>query len=127
MQIVETYLAPSAIHGVGVFARHAIKKGTVVSRFMPPMDSQFPHELFESLTPVEQAYLRIYAYRSKFTKLWVLNGDNDRYMNHSSDPNTDMHPDGTSENIAVRDVAAGEELTCDYTLFDMEWRQKLGL
>jgi SET domain-containing protein len=127
MQVVETYIGPSRIHGTGVFAKHPIKKGTVISRFMPPMDSQFPHELFLSLTPVEQAYLRNFAYRSKFTKLWVLNGDADRYMNHSSDPNTDMHPDGTSENIALRDIEAGEELTCDYSGFDMDWKNKLGL
>ena len=127
MLIVETYLGQSPIHGLGVFAKYDLPKGTVLSRFMPPMDSQFHHQLMLSLTPVEQSYLKMYAYRSIFTKLWVLNGDNDRYMNHSTDPNTTMDPDGGSENIALRDVEAGEELTCDYSSFDMEWREKLGL
>lgn len=127
MLIVETFLRQSPIHGLGVFAKHDMPKGTVLSRFMPPFDAQFPHELMVSLTPVEQDYLKVYAYRSKFTRLWVLDGDNDRYMNHSADPNTSMHPDGTSENVSLRDIKAGEELTCDYRTFDLEWRFKLGL
>ena len=127
MLIIETFIEQSPIHGLGIFTKHALAKGTVISRFMPPFDAQFPHELLVALSPVEQQYLRIYAYRSKFTRLWVLNGDNDRYMNHSTDPNTSMHPDGTSENVALRDIAAGEELTCDYRGFDLEWRAKLGV
>jgi uncharacterized protein len=127
MLIVETYIGPSQIHGTGIFTKHALRKGQVVSRFMPPFDAQFPQELFEALSPVEQNYLKMYAYRSKFTKLWILHGDNDRYMNHSPNPNTTMDPDGSSENVALRDIAAGEELTCDYAGFDLQWKEKLGL
>jgi SET domain-containing protein len=39
-------------------------------------------------------------------------------MNHSFDPNCD---DGSgSYTVAIRDIAEGEELTCDYRLFDRD-------
>jgi len=37
-----------------------------------------------------------------------------------------MNPNGNTENLALRDLAAGEELTCDYRTFDADWREKLG-
>lgn len=53
-------------------------------------------------------------------------------MNHSDDPNT--KEDFTSEqtnpmgqDIATRLILKGEELTCNYKLFDDNWKIKLGL
>ncbi|MCC7383015.1 MAG: SET domain-containing protein [Deltaproteobacteria bacterium] len=125
MLVVETYLAPSRLHGFGVFTRHAIPKGAVVSRYMPPFDVIFPAGLLASLSDAEQRYLKHHTYRSLFSQAYVLPGDHDRFMNHSDTPNVGMHPAGTTENIALVDVAAGEELTCDYRTFDLEWQEKL--
>jgi len=36
-----------------------------------------------------------------------------------------MNPDGSASNLALRDISAGEELTCDYQSFDAEWELKL--
>lgn len=47
----------------------------------------------------------------------VLCGDNARFMNHSFEPNCD---DRTGVTFALRDILAGEELTCDYRVFDLE-------
>jgi hypothetical protein len=125
MLIVDTYLAESRIHGLGVFVRHGIEKGLVVSRFMPPFDVHFPEALLSRLSPAEQRYLATYAYRSRFSKLFILPGDHDRYMNHSDDPNVEMHPEGIAESVAARDIVAGEELTCNYRSFDLDWEAKL--
>lgn len=46
----------------------------------------------------------------------VLEFDNGRFMNHSPAPNTDFRDPETG--WAVRDIAAGEEITCDYGEFD---------
>jgi uncharacterized protein len=124
MLIIETYLAPSPLHGLGVFAAKAVLTGQVVSRFMPPFDVQFPVELLAALSPPEQRYLRHFAYRSLFSGLYILTGDNDRYMNHSATPNVGMNPDGTATNLALRPIAAGQELTCDYRTFDADWKLK---
>ncbi|PKM07970.1 MAG: hypothetical protein CVV14_06225 [Gammaproteobacteria bacterium HGW-Gammaproteobacteria-4] len=45
----------------------------------------------------------------------VVNLDNARYMNHSDTPNL-IEVDGC--NYTARDIAEGEELTCDYRVFD---------
>ncbi len=126
MLVVPTALRPSAIHGLGVFATQAIDAGAVVSRYMPPFDVTFPVDLLRALTPAERAYLKNFTYLSRFTGVYVLTGDHDRYMNHSDSPNVGMNPNGNTENIALRPIAAGEELTCDYRTFDAEWTEKLG-
>jgi len=46
-------------------------------------------------------------------------------MNHSDRPNVGMNPSGTADTVALRAIAAGEELTCDYRTFDLEWQEKL--
>ena len=58
----------------------------------------------------------------------VLSGDHTCFMNHAPDPNTGAPSDSTPPNVivALRDIAAGEELTCDYWAFDAEAREKLG-
>lgn len=125
MLVVPTELRPSAIHGLGVFALRALRAGEVVSRYLPPFDVQYPVELLAAVTPVERGYLRNFSYLSRFSGVWILPGDHDRYMNHSDDPNVGMNPNGNTENLALRDIAAGEELTCDYRTFDAAWREKL--
>jgi uncharacterized protein len=125
MLVVKTSLAPSPIHGFGVFAQEPVSRGQVISRFVPPLDVQFTVGLLESLSPVEQAYLQCYAYRSLYTGLYILTGDADRFMNHSEIPNVGMDPHEPTRSVALRDIAAGQELTCDYRTFDADWQLKL--
>jgi uncharacterized protein len=125
MLIIETYLASSSLHGLGVFTRGALTAGQTVSRFMPPFDIHFPADILSCLTPAERSYLKTYAYLSRFSRLYILPGDHDRFMNHRDDPNVGMNPSGAAAMIALRDIAGGEELTCDYRTFDLEWAEKL--
>jgi uncharacterized protein len=118
MLIIATTLQPSPVHGLGVFTAQAVRAGEVVSRYLPPFDVQFPAALLAVLSDAERAYLKNFAYRSRYTGLY--------YMNHSAAPNVGMNPSGNTENLALRDLAAGEELTCDYCTFDADWREKLG-
>ena len=56
----------------------------------------------------------------------ALSGSHDaRYFNHSEEPNTvDLDgPEGPT--VAARDIQPGEELTCDYRLFDADVLVKL--
>lgn len=125
MLAVENYLAPSALHGLGVFTRVPIAQGQMVSRFKAPFDVEFPPALLAELSAQERKYLKTYAYLSRFDGVYILTGDNDRFMNHSDTPNVGMNPDGTSTCLALRHIAAGEELVCDYRQFDLEWPEKL--
>ncbi len=126
MLIIPTELRPSPIHGLGVFTREPVSHGSVVSRFMPPFDTEFPPELLSILTEAERTYLRHYSYHSVFSGFYVLPGDHDRFMNHSDTPNVIMNTDGSATCVAACPIAAGDELTCDYRTFDAEWPLKLG-
>lgn len=54
----------------------------------------------------------------------------DAFMNHSCDPNTysadeiDEENGGSYKTVALRDIPAGEEITCDYDLFELDSRDK---
>jgi SET domain-containing protein len=128
MMLVRTRVAPSSIHGMGLFAVDALPKGTPVWRFEPGFDQEFSPGQFAALPPKAQAHLRWFAYVNKTTGGWVLSGDHTCFMNHSPAPNTGSLPGATEPvtTVTLRDVAAGEELTCDYWEFDAEAGAKLG-
>lgn len=113
MLLVTTYVAASAIEGVGVFAAEPIAAGERIWLLEPRLDRLFPIDELDGLPPAAQAFARRYGYVSgdDATK-WVLEFDNGRFMNHSLQPNTRFDaPDG---GYAIRDIAVGEELTCHY-------------
>ena len=58
-----------------------------------------------------------YGYQPSEEPVYIVCGDNARFMNHSDTPNCDDVDDLT---IALVDIAEGDEITCDYARFD--WR-----
>lgn len=57
--------------------------------------------------------------------MMILYADNSRHVNHAGLPNPVNTPDGMQE-IAARDIAAGEELICNYFVSDLEAAAELG-
>lgn len=114
---VPTVVAPSPIEGVGLFATLPIAAGTVIWEFTPGVDWRIPVEEFALFPDPYRSWLLRYVYREPDGH-YVLCGDNGKFMNHSFDPNCD-DVDGPFT-VARRDIAAGEELTCDYRLFDLD-------
>jgi SET domain-containing protein len=125
MLAIRARVGPSPIHGLGVFAVEAVPKGAIVSRFRPPLDVQFTRVFYDALSAAERAFLDCYAYRNRFSGLYILTGDHDRFMNHSDTPNVGLDPSGALAMVALTDLPAGTELTCDYTAFDADWARKL--
>jgi SET domain-containing protein len=68
-----------------------------------------------------------YSYFDDRVGLYELCSDDARFFNHADDPNTASveSPAGGHFDVATRDIATGEELTCDYRTFDRDWRAKL--
>ncbi len=128
MMLIRTRVAPSAIHGMGLFAVETIRRGTAVWRFELGFDREFTPEQFAALSPEAQTHVRWFAYVDRETGGRVLSGDHTCFMNHALDPNTGAPPDSTPPivSVALRDIAAGDEMTCDYWAFDAEAREKLG-
>lgn len=117
---VPTYLAPSLIHGTGVFTAVPIPAGTVIWEYDPPVDWEISPDEMESIPEPYQSRLRHFSYLDE-SGIYVLCGDNAKFMNHSFEPNCD-DPSG-AQTIANRDIAAGDELTCDYRAFDVDARE----
>ena len=118
MLFVATRLQASSIHGVGVFAAEPIKKGQIIWRAMRELklDTVVARSALPSLPPEAQRIVQHYGYRSPaMPDHYIIEFDNDRFMNHSNTPNTDF----TSSEIglATQDIAQGEEITCDYREF----------
>lgn len=127
--LIRTRVAPSVIHGMGLFAAEAVPKGTPVWRFEAGFDREFSPEVVASLPTGAREHLRWFGYISADTGRVVLSGDHSCFMNHSATPNTgapaESPPPFTT--VALRDLAAGEEITCDYSSFDADTAWKLGL
>jgi SET domain-containing protein len=112
---VGTFLAPSAIHGIGLFAAVPIVAGTLVWELDAPFDRALDEVALAALEPVAQLQIERYAYVDPKRQVRVLCADDARFFNHADDANCRdaVGSDGT-RTVAVRDIAAGEELTWDY-------------
>lgn len=117
MMLVPTYLAISDIHGVGLFSAEPIVKGTHVWEHMVGLEVVIDPAKLPTYPEPVQLYLKRYCYPHPLEAgKWVLDGDNGRFYNHSEDPNCDFKQ--PMFGIAIRDIAKGEELTCNYNDFD---------
>jgi hypothetical protein len=128
MMLIPTRVQPSAIHGLGLFTVAPVPRGTPVWRFEPGFDREFTAAEFAALPVLAQQHLRWFAFRDGAQGNWVLGGDLSIFMNHAAQPNTGApaNSSGPVTTVALRDLAAGEELTWDYFAFDAAVREKLG-
>lgn len=104
---------PSKIHSVGVFTNSAVRKGTRLIEYNGPRISpERANELYDGAP-------RTYLYGLDDGKT-VIDGEGiAAYLNHSCEPNCEI--DEVKARVwivAVRDIAAGEELLWDYNLYD---------
>lgn len=89
---------PSPIHGLGLFSTEPIAAGAIIGWCeVEPADPPGPHTLWCDAGPVNVT-----------CEL--------RYTNHSSDPNVVYYD--SLKVVALRDIAAGEELTYNYGKVD---------
>lgn len=96
--------------GDGVFATRAIPRGTIVWT-QDVLDSVYPAAALGSFTPPILKLLEHFAHideKGQFVLCW----DAGKLVNHSCTPT--LRGVGTWLQIARRDIAPGEEITCDY-------------
>lgn len=117
MMIVANYVGPSAIEGVGIFASAPIRAGDPVWVLEEKFDLLLPASEVAALPGTQRQFVERYGYPHMTRPgIIVLELDNGRFMNHSDTPNTDFR--SPEIGWATRDIAEGEELTCDYAEFD---------
>lgn len=115
----------SGVHGKGVYARGAIRKGTRIIEYagehlpwdyameLPPRDAQDPyHTFFFSLDNGDVINA-------------AVGGNESRWINHSCDPNCETTEEEDRIFVyALRTIRAGEELFYDYKIVPAERRTK---
>ncbi len=112
MLLVSAKVGVSKIHGFGLIAEEFIPKGTCIWRFQPGFDLMIGEAEFAALSATTQTQVRHYAFYDPARQAFVLSGDDDRFTNHSDDPNT--AEEGGYDSYAKRDIQAGEEITWNY-------------
>ena len=94
-----TYVAKSAIHGKGLFAARRIPAGTVIGWLQgKPVTRDGPHVLWISASEAIEVSCEL------------------RYINHADDANACYYDDLSV--VALRDIAAHQEITHNYASSD---------
>lgn len=113
---VKTKIGKSNIHGIGLFAAQFIPKGTITWEYDPRFDSSFTKEEVAQMSEPAREQFLWYAYFDKELNKYVLCFDDQRFINHS-EKNFNIIST-THQDIAACDIEIGEELCCNYNLFD---------
>ena len=128
MLLVKTTRGPSRIDGTGLFAAEFIAKGTRIWEFREGVDQRFDESYLAQFAEDEKGRLLTHCYRNPGSGMYVLCGDDAKYINHSEAPNTEdigfeegiLNGEGIT--IAARDIFPGEEIVSDYASFDSDAR-----
>ena len=129
MILVPTRVVGSSIHGNGLFAVQPIAKGTPIWRFLSGFDHDFSPEAWAAMPEPARGHTRHFCFVRRGDLRVILSGDHACFINHSDAPNTGA-PAGAAApvtTVALRDIQAGEEITCNYWSYDADTPWKLGI
>ncbi len=116
MMMIKTFVAPSEIQGLGVFAGEFVPEGGELWALNPKFDILLHPGEIENLLPHMRDYVQRYSYpHLELVGVRVLDCDDGKFMNHSDRPNTDFRR--FDKGYALPDIAAGDEITCNYYEF----------
>lgn len=101
--------------GYGVFAKRPIAKGTILY-VKDALEIEVGPEQFEAMDPQYQAVVNWFSYIDE-RGVRIVSWDIAKYVNHHCDSNSIST--GYGFEIATRDIAAGEEITDEYGIFNL--------
>jgi uncharacterized protein len=110
--LIDARAGVSQIHGIGLIAHVFIPCGTRVWVLQPGFDLILTETEVSTLSEPARNQVFWYAYFDPHRKVYILSSDDDRFTNHSDEPNTANEGDDVT--YALRDIQAGEEITWDY-------------
>lgn len=102
----------SPIHGKGLFAKEKIKRGEVICIIKGPIFHKINRTKEESLKPEEADWVGIKRHH------WVDPILPYKRLNHSCNPNARVK--GSKTLVAKREIKAGDEITFDYSLTEID-------
>lgn len=121
---VKTRLAQSDTDGIGLFADEFIPAGTVTWQYDAEFDSAFDEKVIKRIPKHVRSQFMNYSYFDHNSKKYILCSDDQRFINHSNNPNIISTPE---KDVAKYDIQIGEELLCNYTDYEYDWFERRGL
>lgn len=120
MLYIKTYIDKSNIHGLGIFAGENVDEMVVIAR--DDTDLVVERNVIDDL-PEDAMARRMfnhYGYIDKKDGKWHLSQGMEIFFNESNDPNCrSFHCDGRLVTETTRPVKKGEELTANYSDFEL--------
>ncbi|WP_128547539.1 SET domain-containing protein [Larkinella soli] len=107
----DTYLKPTP-KGLGIFAGRPFRRGEILW-ITDEMDARISLCDYAGLSELERRKVNVYSYLDSSNRI-VMPWDEGKYVNHSCDPNSTSLTELDSISIALRDIAADEEIVEDY-------------
>lgn len=108
--VVKLRLAPSQVHGIGVFAMRDIKKGEKIYANVIPCMLDIPFDDFNKINKeARQLIIERFPLVAEGSKFMAPDTLMQMYTNHSDNPNYDNKTDK-----AIRNIKAGEEVFDNY-------------
>jgi uncharacterized protein len=111
MLLVNARAGLSDIHGIGLIAQEFIPKGARIWTFKEGFDLVIPKQDLQLLSSAARDQVIWYAYYDYDLEAYILSSDDDRFTNHSENPNTANEDDYT---YALIDIYPSTEITWDY-------------
>jgi len=108
----------SSVHGRGVFAARAIKKGERIIEYLGERVTHKEADRRYELKDENDSHTFLFIVDSKTVIDAGVDGNDARFFNQSCDPNCESTVEKKRVFIdAMRDIAQGEELTYDYQIY----------
>jgi hypothetical protein len=98
--------------GLGMFAKRPFRRGEILW-IADDFDVKIPLAEYETLNRFERKKLDVYSYLDSRGRV-IIAWDEGKYVNHSCSPNSTGLLEFDNISIALRDIAAGEEIVEDY-------------
>lgn len=117
MLTIKTYLAPSSIHGIGLFAAEELPAQSLIWEFNPLVDKVYSERAFMKICRKSSEHSLKHFLNSSYRKggRYYYLTDNARFINHSVPHANIAFRDDYSE-VALRRILPGDELLENYQL-----------
>jgi SET domain-containing protein len=125
MLLIDTFIAASHFHGVGLFSREHVYEGTVICKYEKDFDQFYNAAILDKLFPsLTQEFIKKQSFC--FEGNYILFGDNARFINHSKQNNLQFYVWNMSTClVAIKNIEADTELFLDYSEFDEAQYKKI--
>jgi SET domain-containing protein len=123
MLLIETFVAASRFHGIGLFPKDNVEAGTIIFKYRPKFDLVINLEHFDQFPELTKEFIKKQAFKRENN--YLLFGDDARFINHSKQNNLQFFIWRGLCIAAMKDISASEELLLDYSQFDAEQYKKI--